>query len=244
MIIDVITILPDMFEGPLSASVIGLARERNLVKIRLHDLRNHTDDRHRTTDDYPYGGGPGMVMKPEPIFRAVRTVQDLEPTRATVIFMTPSGSRFTQKIAGRLSEAERMIVICGRYEGFDERVLTLADIELSIGDYVLTGGELPAMVVIDAVVRLLPEVLGHADSTLEESFSEGLLEYPQYTRPQVFEEMSVPDVLLSGDHARIARYRREQAIAKTALNRPEMLATAELTEAERALAARIIEGGQ
>jgi len=242
MMVDVITIFPEMFESPMSASIVGLARERGLVDIRVHDLRDHTDDRHRTTDDYPYGGGPGMVMKPEPLFSAVRAVQDSDPARATVIFMTPSGSPFTQELAHQLSTRERIILVCGRYEGFDERALTLADLELSIGDYVLTGGELPAMVVIDVVVRLVPGVLGHAESNVEESFSKGLLEYPQYTRPPVFEDMAVPDVLLSGDHARISEYRREQAIVKTARNRPDLLSRADLTHDERALATHVIEG--
>lgn len=235
VIVDVITIFPEMFEGPMSASMVGLARERGILELRVHDLREFTEDRHRTTDDYPYGGGPGMVMRPEPLFKAVRAVQDLGPGTAIVVFLTPGGERFTQRTAQDLSGAGRVIFVCGRYEGFDERVFELADRRMSIGDYVLTGGELPAMVVIDAVTRLLPGVLGHEESTADESFSEGLLEYPQYTRPATFEDMSVPEVLLSGNHARIAEYRRRQALVRTALIRPDLLDDADLSDEERAL---------
>ncbi|MFU8890248.1 MAG: tRNA (guanosine(37)-N1)-methyltransferase TrmD [Anaerosomatales bacterium] len=242
MIVDVITIFPDMLEEPMSASMVGLARERGILELRVHDLREFTEDRHRSTDDYPYGGGPGMVMRPEPLFRAVRAVQDLGPGTALVVFLTPGGERFTQQAAHELSAAERIIFVCGRYEGFDERVFELADLRLSIGDYVLTGGELPAMVVIDAVTRLLPGVLGHEESTADESFSEGLLEYPQYTRPATFENMSVPEVLLSGNHARIAEYRRRQALVRTALTRPDLLDHADLSDEERALVDDVLEG--
>lgn len=234
MIVDVITILPQMFEAPMSASIVGLARERGLLEFRTHDLREWTSDRHRTTDDTPYGGGPGMVMKPEPLFAAVEAVQSLEDEPGTVIFLTPSGRPFDQAIARELSGHERLVLVPGRYEGFDERVLSLADLELSIGDYVLTGGELPAMVVTDAVTRLLPGVLGDDESSTEESFSDHLLEYPQYTRPASFRGMDVPDVLRSGDHARIAEWRREQAVRKTARVRPDLLASASLTPEERA----------
>lgn len=242
MRVDVITILPEIFAGPMSASMVGLAREKGLLDFHVHDLRDWTTDRHRTTDDYPYGGGPGMVMKPEPLFAAVRDVAAADPTPPHVIFLMPSGVRHDQRLAEDLSGHERLLFVCGRYEGFDERVLSLADMRLSIGDYVLTGGELAAMVVIDSVIRLVPGVLGHENSTDEESFTTGLLEYPQYTRPPVFEGMSVPDVLLSGDHARIARYRREQAIRVTARRRPDLLDTAELTDEERIIAREAIEG--
>ena len=242
MLIDIISIFPAMFEGPLSASMVGLARERGLLELRVHDLREYTEDRHRSTDDYPYGGGPGMVMRPEPLFRAVRAIQDQGPCPGTVVFLTPAGSRFAQTTAQALSTHERLILVCGRYEGFDERVFTLADLTLSIGDYVLTGGELPAMVVVDAVVRLVPGVLGHAESVADESFSAGLLEYPQYTRPAQFEDLHVPDVLLSGDHARIAAFRRQESVVRTARVRPDLLAGADLTAEERALVNDVLEG--
>jgi tRNA (guanine37-N1)-methyltransferase len=242
VIVDVITIFPTMFEGPMSTSMVGLARERGLLELRVHDLREYTEDRHRSTDDSPYGGGPGMVMRPEPLFRAVRAVQDLGPGTATVIFLTPGGGSFTQQVARKLSVVDRLILVCGRYEGFDERTFALADLRLSIGDYVLTGGELPAMVVIDAVVRLVPGVLGHEESAAEESFSEGLLEYPQYTRPAVFEDMPVPDVLLSGDHARIAAFRRREAVLRTARTRPDLLNGARLSDEERDLVSDVLEG--
>jgi len=237
MIVDVVSIFPSMFEGPLSASIVGLAQERGLLEVRCHDLRDWTHDRHRSTDDSPYGGGPGMVMKPQPLFEAVEAVQALEDEPGKVVFFTPAGVPFTQTIAEELSGEERLVMVCGRYEGFDERVLSLADVDLSIGDYVLTGGELPAMVVIDAVTRLLHGVLGHEDSSADESFSDGLLEYPQYTRPSVYRGMEVPEVLRSGDHARIEAWRREQSIRKTARVRPELLERLPLSADDR----RIIE---
>lgn len=242
MIVDIITIFPVMFDAPMSTSIVGLARERGLLELRLHDLRDYAEDRHRTTDDYPYGGGPGMVMRPEPLFRAIRAVQALNALPATVAILTPVGNPLTQSVVHELSEVERLILVCGRYEGVDERVFDLADIRLSIGDYVLTGGELPAMVVVDAVTRLLPGVLGHEDSAADESFSEGLLEYPQYTRPACFEDRCVPEVLLSGDHARIAAYRRQQSVIQTALLRPDLLPGAHLTDEERATTDSVLEG--
>ena len=241
MIFDVITIFPDMFEAPMSASIVGLARERGLIEFRTHDLRDYTHDKHRTTDDYPYGGGPGLVMKPEPIFEALEAVQELEDDPGLVVIFTPAGTTFTQPLAEELANHERLIMICGRYEGFDERVASLADLELSIGDYVLTGGELPAMIVADAISRHVPGVLGDDESAADESFSEGLLEYPQYTRPAEYRGVSVPDVLRSGDHARIAAWRRAQAIAKTARVRPDLLGKALLTAEELAEARRIAE---
>lgn len=238
MRIDIITIFPGMFESVLGASMLRIAQEKDLVDVYVHDLRDWTDDPHRTTDDCPYGGGPGMVMKPEPVFRAVRDVGALTPERPVVVFLAPVGEVFVQSTAVELSHTDRLILVCGRYEGFDERCLTLADRVISVGDYVLTGGEIPAMALIDAVTRLIPGVLGHEDSAVEESFSAGLLEYPQYTRPAQFENMPVPEVLLSGDHARIARWRREQAIARTARLRPDLLETADMTDEERAAARR------
>ncbi len=240
MIVDVITIFPGMFEAPMSASIVGLARERGLLEFRTHDLRDYTHDKHRSTDDTPYGGGPGLVMKPEPIFEAVAAVQELEDEAGHVIFFTPAGRPFTQELAEELATHERLLMVCGRYEGFDERVLSLADLELSIGDYVLTGGELPAMVVTDAISRHVPGVLGDEESAADESFSEGLLEYPQYTRPAQYAGMAVPEVLRSGDHAKIAAWRREQSVAKTARVRPELLAQASLSDDERKIADKLL----
>jgi tRNA (guanine37-N1)-methyltransferase len=245
--IDVVTIFPEMFGTVLGASIVGIAQERGALAVVCHDLRNWTHDRHRTTDDEPYGGGPGMVMKPEPIFEAVETLQHAEEKPARVVFFTPAGVPLTQSVVEELAAEERLILVCGRYEGFDERALSLADLQLSIGDYVLTGGELPAMVTIDAVARLLPGVLGDDTSSHDESFSEGLLEYPQYTRPAVFRDLEVPQVLRSGDHGRIARWRREQSLLRTALVRPELLPHADLSAVERemldALSETSTEGG-
>jgi tRNA (guanine37-N1)-methyltransferase len=225
-----------MFDAPLSESIVGLARERGLLELRCHDLRAWTHDRHRSTDDAPYGGGPGMVMKPEPIFEALDAMRDLEDDPGFVVFFTPSGRPLTQSLVEALAEEERLVLVCGRYEGFDERVMTRADLELSIGDYVLTGGELPAMVLVDAVARHVPGVLGDEESASDESFAEGLLEYPQYTRPREFRGLSVPEVLLSGDHAKIAAWRREQSVLRTARVRPDLLASASLCNAEHAIA--------
>ena len=231
MRIDVVTIFPGMFAGPLDESIVGRARGRGLVEIGVHDLRDYTTDRHRTTDDAPYGGGAGMVMRPEPLFAAVEAIRTPE---ADVVLLTPQGRVFNQTLARELSARRHLIFLCGRYEGFDERVREhLATDELSIGDYVLTGGELPALVVIDAVVRLLPGVLGSDESLAEESHTTGLLEYPHFTRPPELRGWTVPDVLLSGNHAAIARWRREQALLRTLRRRPELLAAAELTSADR-----------
>ncbi|GAB4274360.1 MAG: tRNA (guanosine(37)-N1)-methyltransferase TrmD [Coriobacteriia bacterium] len=237
MRIDVLTIFPEIFEGPLSASMLGLAQEKGVVEVAVHDLRDWTTDKHRQVDDAPYGGGPGMVMKPESFFRAV---SDLKGEDTLVVLMTPQGRRLEQRLAEDLSSCEHLLILCGRYEGFDERVRVLADLEVSIGDYVLTGGELPALVMIDVVTRLLPGVLGCADSPEEESFSSGLLEYPQYTRPREWEGLRVPEVLLSGDHGRVAAWRREQALIRTAKHRPDLLEKVTLSEEERALTEGII----
>jgi len=236
VIVDIVTIFPEMFQTPMSSSMLGIAQERNLLDVRCHDLRDWTHDRHRSTDDAPYGGGPGMVMKPEPIFEAIDAVQASEPARGTVIFFTPAGEPLTHEVVVALAEEPRLILVCGRYEGFDERVFTLADRQISIGDYVLTGGELPAMVLVDAVSRHIPGVLGHQDSAAEETFTENLLEHPQYTRPAVYRGLEVPEVLRSGDHGRVAAWRREQSIRKTARVRPDMLAGAALSDSDRAVA--------
>jgi tRNA (guanine37-N1)-methyltransferase len=239
--VDVISVFPDIFEPYVGASMLGIARDKGALEFAAHDLRDWAlPGVHRAVDDSPYGGGAGMVLRPEPYFAAVRAVTALDGRKPLVMLMSPQGVTLTQERAERLAREERLLILCGRYEGFDERIRSLADLELSIGDYVLTGGELPAMVVIDAVARLLPGVLGGEDSAGDESFTTGLLEYPQYTRPAIFEGMAVPEVLVSGDHGRIARWRREQAIARTAKRRPDLLERAwnDLTESERALAER------
>ncbi|MGQ9573450.1 MAG: tRNA (guanosine(37)-N1)-methyltransferase TrmD [Dehalococcoidia bacterium] len=234
MRIDILTIFPGMFRGPFEESIVKRAVEKGLVQIFLHDIRDYTSDRHRTVDDYPYGGGQGMVMKPEPLFAAVEDVQGQAAERGPVVLLTPQGRLFTQEVAVELAGHERLILICGHYEGVDARVHEhLATNEISIGDYVLSGGELAAMVVVDAVVRQLPGVLGSPLSSVDDSFAEGLLEYPQYTRPAEFRGMSVPEVLLSGNHGEIARWRRRQSLLRTAQRRPDLLAKAHLTEEER-----------
>ncbi len=221
MKIDVLTLFPGMFAGPLDESIVGRARETGRLDLRIHNLRDYTHDRHRTVDDRPFGGGPGMVLKPEPMFEAVEALAGPE-TR--VILLTPSGRRFDQAVARELAQLPHLLLLCGSYEGVDERVQeALVDDELSIGDYVLTNGALPAMVVIDAVTRLLPGVLGDDASSLDESFSHGLLEYPQYTRPAEFRGVPVPAVLLSGNHAEIARWRADQSRQRTAGRRPDLL---------------------
>jgi tRNA (guanine37-N1)-methyltransferase len=222
MKIDIITLFPDMFKGPFDMSMLWKAKERKLVEIRLHDLRRFGLGGRRTVDDTPYGGGPGMVLKPEPMFAAVETIKKDRPN-AKVAILTPSGIPYTQTTAQELSQLSSLILICGHYEGFDERILTLADYQLSIGDYVLTGGELPAMIVVDSVVRLLPGVLGSEDSAIDETFQGDLLEYPHYTRPVEFRGMTVPEVLQNGHHAEIERWRQEQAVAKTQQNRPDLI---------------------
>jgi len=220
MKIDVLTLFPGMFVGPLDESIIKRARERGLLDLQIRNLRDWTHDRHKTVDDRPFGGGPGMVLKPEPLFEAVEA---LARPNARVILMSPSGRKFTQEIARELAGQEHLLLISGSYEGFDERVRQgLAHDDLSIGDYVLTNGALPVMVVIDVVTRLLPGVLGDDESAKEESFSHGLLEYPHYTRPAEFRGMKVPEILLSGHHAEIAKWRHEQALERTRERRPDL----------------------
>ncbi|MCL2324354.1 MAG: tRNA (guanosine(37)-N1)-methyltransferase TrmD [Actinomycetia bacterium] len=224
MRIDVLTIFPEMFEPLLGASMIGRARSLKVLETQVHDLRDWTHDFHRTVDDAPYGGGPGMVMMVEPLVRAIEAIQALDERRAHTIFFTPAGVPFTQARAGELAaDFSRLLLVCGHYEGIDERAYLWADEEISIGDYVLTGGELPAHVLIDAVTRLLPGVLGDETSALDESFMKGLLEYPQYTRPAQFRGMMVPEVLLSGHHANIDAWRAEQALERTRRRRPDLL---------------------
>lgn len=221
MKIDIVTIFPDMFKGPFDESMIKRAQNKKLVEIKIHDLRKWSKDRHRTVDDKPYGGGPGMVMRVDVIERAIAK---LKTKHAKVILLTPQGKPFKQTVAQRLSKLKHMILIAGHYEGVDERVReNLVDEEISIGDYVLTGGELPVMVVIDAVVRLVPGVVGKEESLEEESFSSNLLEYPQFTRPEKFKGWEVPKKLLSGNHAEIKKWRKEQALRKTRKRRPDLL---------------------
>jgi tRNA (guanine37-N1)-methyltransferase len=221
MKIDVLTLFPAMFAGPLDESIIKRARESGRLDLAIHNLRDYAHDRHRTVDDRPFGGGPGMLLKPEPLFEAV---EGLTRDATRVILLSPAGRKFNQAIARELAGFEHLLLVSGHYEGFDERVREqLADDELSIGDYVLTNGALPVMVIVDAVTRLLPGVLGDDESTTEESFNGGLLEYPQYTRPAEFRGMKVPDVLLSGNHAEIARWRAEQAKQRTQERRPDLL---------------------
>jgi tRNA (guanine37-N1)-methyltransferase len=221
MKIDVLTLFPGMFAGPLDESIVQRARKSGRLELNLHNLRDYTHDRHRTVDDRPFGGGPGMLLKPEPLFEAL---EHLAGESARVILLTPAGRPFNQSLARELAQQEHLLLICGSYEGVDQRVHEgWVDEELSIGDYVLTNGALPAMVVIDVITRLLPGVLGDEQSAQEESFSHGLLEYPQYTRPADFRGLKVPEVLLSGNHAQIAAWRAEQSRLRTAQRRPDML---------------------
>jgi tRNA (guanine37-N1)-methyltransferase len=221
MKIDVLTLFPEMFAGPLDVSMVGRARERGLLNLKIHNLRDWTHDRHKTVDDRPFGGGPGMVLKPEPLFEAV---ESLATDETQVVLMTPAGRRFEQALARELAGRAHLVFICASYEGVDERAVeALVDVELSIGDYVLTNGGLPTMVVIDAVTRLLPGVLGDEESALDESFSHGLLEYPHFTRPAEYRGVKVPEILLSGHHAQIEQWRAEQARRRTAQRRPDLL---------------------
>ena len=243
MRIDILTLFPQMFQSPFSAGIFQRAIDQKLVEVNLPNIRDYTHDKHHTVDDYAYGGGAGMVLKPEPIFEAVESIKSDIKEGADglpIILLTPQGRLFSQQIAQELSRNKHLILICGRYEGVDERVREhLVTDEISIGDYVLSGGELAAMVVVDAVVRLLPGVLGSEASPLDDSHVIGLLEYPQYTRPPVFRGWSVPEVLLSGNHAQIAKWRREQAILRTMKRRPELLDRANLCVEERQLADRM-----
>lgn len=241
MIVETLSVFPDMFEGYMSASIMGRARKMGALDFKAYDLRDWTHDRHRSTDDEPYGGGQGLLMTCPPVFEALDELRASGPEPYTVFF-TPTGEPFDQGLAMELAQKERLLMVCGRYEGFDERVYTLADRCISLGDYVLTGGELAAMVVTDAVVRLLPGVLGDEGSAVEESFAEGLLEFPQYTRPASYRGMEVPPILLSGDHGAVDAWRRRQAVERTARLRPDLLATADLTDDERELAQRISRG--
>lgn len=228
---DIITLFPDMVDAPFRHSLMGKARERGVFSLVAHDLREYAEGRHRVCDDYPFGGGEGMVMKVEPIARALAKIRNPELS-GEIILLTPGGAPFTQQTAQTLAQREQLVFLCGHYEGVDERVLARVDRLLSIGDYVLTGGELAAMVVVEAVARLLPSVVGDAASLANECFSDGLLDFPQFTRPREFDGMSVPEVLLSGDHGKIARWRRQEALRRTLRFRPELLEHASLSAAD------------
>jgi tRNA (guanine37-N1)-methyltransferase len=229
MIFDILTLFPEIFRSPLEESIIGKARDAGLIHVNLFNIRDYAEGKHRVTDDYPYGGGKGMIMKPEPIIRGITAIQSGKPA-VRVILMTPQGYPLRQEVVKRLAQQSHLLLICGRYEGVDERVRDVVDEEISIGDYVLTGGELAALVVIDAVSRQIPGVLGDEEASEDDSFSQGLLEHPQYTRPREFEGRKVPDVLLSGDHQAIEQWRRQEALRRTWERRPDLLPTAGLSE--------------
>jgi tRNA (guanine37-N1)-methyltransferase len=239
MLFDIFTILPEVFPPYLESSILQRAQQRGLIEARIHNIRNYTHDKHHMTDDTPYGGGGGMVMKPEPVFEAVQSVLGFsapptQPGTVPIILLTPQGRVFNQAMAEELSQHEHIALLCGRYEGVDERIREhLVTDEISVGDYVLTGGELPALLIIDSVARLIPGVLGDPEGAQDDSHSMGLLEYPHYTRPPEFRGWRVPDVLLSGDHGRIERWRREQALLRTFKKRPDMLEKASLSEIDK-----------
>lgn len=234
MRIDILTLFPGMFAGPFDESIIKRAAESGLVEICVHDIRQWAEGRHKVCDDYPYGGGPGMVMKPEPVFEATEAVLEMSPDRGPIIVLTPIGRAFDHDLAVELAQERRLVLLCGHYEGFDARVHDhLATHEISIGDFVLSGGEIAGMAVVDAVVRHLPGALGCADSVQEESFAHGVLEAPHYTRPPEYRGWEVPEVLLSGHHAEVDKWRRRQNLLLTARRRPDLLARAEVTEEER-----------
>ena len=233
---DILTLFPKIFDGPFRESILQRAVDEGLVSIAIHNIRDYAPGKHRVTDDTPYGGGGGMVMKPEPIFRAVEQILGGEPrNQVTAVLLSPQGRLFTQKVAWELTKYARVVLICGRYEGVDERVrLLVADDEISIGDYVLTGGEIPAMVVVDAVTRLIPGVLGDPNAPSRDSHAEGLLEHPHYTKPAVYRGLAVPEVLLSGDHAAVELWRRQEAVRRTYERRPDLLEKADLTAQDQA----------
>ncbi len=235
MRIDILSLFPQIFDSVFSYSIIGRAREHGLIDIRLHDIREYTHDKHHVVDDYPFGGGQGMMLKPEPIFEAVEAIiKEMNISTVPTILLSPQGRLFNQEVAQQLADYRQFILICGRYEGVDERVAEhLASDEISVGDYVLSGGEVAAMVVVDSVVRLLPGVVGSAASLADDSHVEGLLEYPQYTRPAEFRDWVVPPVLLSGNHAQIARWRRQQSLLRTARRRPDLLEKAVLSDEDK-----------
>ena len=230
---DIVTIFPAMVESAVSAGIVGRAIERGTLQVGVRDLRAYTTDRHHVVDDVPYGGGPGMVLKPEPLLRAIEAVEAESGARPTVLLTSPQGTRLTQAVVERLSRLEHVVLLCGRYEGVDERVRARVDEEISVGDYVLSGGELAALIVVDAVARLVPGVVGDEQSVAEDSFSRGLLDFPQFTRPPEIAALRVPDVLLSGNHAEIRRWRKREALSRTLERRPDLLDDASLDDEER-----------
>jgi tRNA (guanine37-N1)-methyltransferase len=240
---DIVTIFPKMVEAPLAEGIVARAIERQLLDIKVHDLREFTADRHRVVDDMPFGGGPGMVMKPEPLFRAVQQIASTRGRPGAVVLTSPDGPPLTHATAARLRDQGHIVILCGRYEGVDERVRAhLATEEISIGDYVLSGGELPALVIVDAVARLVPGVVGDEQSVARDTFATGLLDFPQYTRPAEFNGWAVPPVLLSGHHAEIERWRRREALRRTLERRPDLLTDAALSPEDKALVKELLEG--
>ena len=239
---DIVTIFPKMVEGPLTEGIVSRGITSGLLDVKVHDLRAFTTDRHRVVDDMPFGGGPGMVMKPEPLFRAVEAIIVERGRPGAVVLTSPDGERLTQKTAARLRDLEHIVILCGRYEGVDDRVRThLATEEISIGDYVVSGGELPALVIVDAVARLVPGVVGDEQSVARDTFAKGLLDFPQYTRPADFAGHAVPPTLLSGNHKEIERWRRREALVRTLDRRPDLLNSADLDEQDRALLKEVLE---
>lgn len=239
---DIVTIFPKMVEGPLAEGIVSRAIAAGLLDVRVHDLRDFTTDRHRVVDDTPFGGGPGMVMKPEPLFRSIERITAERGRPRAIVLTSPDGERLTQKTAARLRDLGHVAILCGRYEGVDDRVRThLASEAISIGDYVLSGGELPALVIVDAVARLVPGVVGDEQSVARDTFAKGLLDFPQYTRPADFEGHAVPPVLLSGHHQEIERWRRREALMRTLERRPDLLDGADLDEQDRAILNEAVE---
>jgi len=241
MVFEVLTLFPEFFTTPLRQSVVGKAIAKGILEVSTRNIRDYATDRHRTTDDTPYGGGHGMVMKAEPVVAAIEAARAASP-KAKVVLTTPQGERLTQALVAELASSPAIIIVCGRYEGYDERIRAFADLEVSVGDYVLSGGEIPALAIIDAVARLVPGVLGEPGSSEADSFSAGLLEYPQYTRPEEFRGMRVPEVLLSGNHANIEKWRMRESLRRTLLKRPDLIAAAALTEKEQGVLEEIKNG--
>lgn len=241
MEIKIFSIFPEMFDGPLNSSLLGKAQDKGVLSIEVIDFRAYSTNKHRAVDDYPYGGGVGMVLQPEPVISALRDRLDLADPEQEIILMTPQGKVFTQEDAKRLAQKKKLAFVCGHYEGFDERIRSFATAEYTIGDYVLTGGEIPAMVMVDTISRLVPGVIKEQESFEEDSFYQGLLEYPQYTRPQVFEGMAVPEVLMSGHHEKIRLWRKKESLRRTLLRRPDLLENYQMSAEEKKLFAEVLE---
>ncbi len=240
MFFDILTLFPDMFEGPLNNSILARAQENNLIEINIINIRDYTYDKHKVTDDYPYGGGAGMVLKIEPVYRALRDIKEQRDGKYPIILLTPQGKKLNQDLVKKYSKFKGMVLICGHYEGVDERIRkNLITDEVSIGDYVLTGGELPAMIMVDAISRMIPSVLGTDESKEKDSFYNGLLDYPQYTRPREYKNMKVPEILLSGNHGKIAHWREKQSLKRTLVRRPDLLQKKELKEEQKNILKKI-----